>query len=231
MSIAFIRIFGSAMGFLLQIASIELIPISKSVVIIYNPFLASLLSFLIIGERLSVHDLFCFLFCTIGVIMLTDPFSDGVKDVKELFGIMLAFLSSISYNISYIALRKIRDTPISSWILVFFIMSVNLVTMPAIFLSYDMYRDKFTHYTESGWILILITGLLTLSTLYFSNLTFYYEKAGRGAAYHNFELIFTYVFDVFYMKNTFKAIEIIGASLIVVANIYLYILKSAGIIN
>lgn len=110
-------------------------------------------------------------------------------------------------------------------------MTVNLVTMPAIFLSYDNYRDKFTQFTESTWMLILLAGTLSSSTLYLANLTFYYEKTGRGAAYYNFELIFTYVFDVFYMKNTFKVIEIIGASLIVAANVYLYILKSAGIIN
>jgi len=59
---------------------------------------------------------------------------------------------------------------------------------------------------------------------------FYFEKAGRGAAYHNFELIFTYFFDVFYMKNNFKITEVIGAWLIVMANIYLYFLKSLGII-
>ncbi len=231
MGIAFIRVIGSAMGYLFTTASIELIPVSKAVVIIYNPFLASLLSFLIIGEKLSIHDLICFFFCTLGVIMLTDPFSESVKDIKEILGIMFAFLSGASYNISYIALRKIRDTPVSSWVLVLMIMVVNLVTMPAMFLTYDMYRDKFTHYTDNSWILLVIIGSLTLSTLYFANLTFYYEKAGRGAAYHNFELIFTYFFDVFYMKNTFKVIEILGASLIVVANVYLYILKSAGIIN
>ena len=231
MKIAMIRIFGSALGFIFTIASLELIPVSKTVVIVYNPFLASLTSYLLIGESMSVHDLLCFFFCTLGVVMLTDPFSGKVKDARETLGIMLAFLSSLSYNVSYVALRKIRDTPINSWILVFFIMLINLVTMPAVFLSYDIYRENFTHYSDKAWILIFMTGVLTLSTLYFTNLMFYYEKAGRGAAYTNFELIFTYVFDVFYMKNTFKMAEIIGASLIIAANIYLYILKSAGIIE
>jgi hypothetical protein len=77
----------------------------------------------------------------------------------------------------------------------------------------------------------VLTGLLTLSTLYFTNLTFYYEKAGRGAAYHNFELIYTYVFDVFYMKQTFVMRELIGAFMIIAANIYLYVLKATGTIK
>lgn len=231
MGIAFVRIIGSAMGFILTIFSLEFIPVSKTVVIVYNPFLASLVSYIMIGERMTYHDFICFALCTLGVVMLTDPFGQKIQDVREWFGIMLAFASSTSYNISYVALRKLREHPINSWILVFFIMLVNLMTMPAIFLSYDVYRNNFTHYSDKVWVLIFCTGILTLNTLYFTNLTFYYEKAGRGASYHNFELIFTYVFDVFYMKNNFKIVEILGASLIISANFFLYILKSTGIIN
>ena len=66
--------------------------------------------------------------------------------------------------------------------------------------------------------------------MYFTHLTFYYEKAGRGVSYANLELIYTYIFDVFYMKNTFRMMELIGAVLILVANVYLYILKAFGII-
>lgn len=78
---------------------------------------------------------------------------------------------------------------------------------------------------------MVLSGLLTLCTLYFTNLTFYYEKASRGAAYHNFELIYTYIFDVFYMKNTFVMREILGAFLIILSGVYLYVLKATGFIK
>ena len=146
-------------------------------------------------------------------------------------GILLATVASISFNLSYVSLRKIKNKPVSSWVLLFFIMVLNLVTMPAFFLSYDVYKNNFTHYSNEVWILLIIVGLVTLLTIYFTNLMFYYEKAGRGSAYFNFELIYTYIFDVFYMKNDFNLLELTGAWLIVIANIYIYILKSLKLID
>ncbi|CDW82290.1 membrane protein [Stylonychia lemnae] len=228
---AFIRIIGSAAGFLLMIFSLEIIPVSKTVVIVYNPFISSLISYVTIGEKMSKHDILCFLVCTVGVVLLTDPLNSKIMSYKDILGIVLALGSAVSFNLSYVALRKIKDRPVNSWVLVFYIMVINLVFMPGVFLTYDVYKNQFTHYSNEVWILIILTGILTLSTLYFTNLMFYYEKAGRGAAYSNFELIFTYFFDVFYMKNNFKFIEVIGAWLIVMANIYLYVLKSLGMLN
>lgn len=177
------------------------------------------------------HDIFSFFLCTLGVVFLTNPFSDTKNDFNEWLGIMFAFASSMSYNVSYVALRKIRDRPVNSWILVFFIMLLNLIFMPSMILTYDAYRETFTHYNDRVWIIVVLLGALTLSTLYFTNLMFYYEKAGRGAAYTNFELIYTYFFDAATMKQGFNFMELSGAGLIVLANIYLFIVKSLGIIN
>jgi drug/metabolite transporter (DMT)-like permease len=60
---------------------------------------------------------------------------------------------------------------------------------------------------------------------------FYYENAARGAAYSNFELIYTYFFDVFVMKDSFRLLEMVGAGLIIGANLYLYLLKTLGVIH
>ena len=38
---------------------------------------------------------------------------------------------------------------------------------------------------------------------HFFNLMLYNEKAGRGGAYSNFQLIYTYIFDVIYMHQSF----------------------------
>ena len=231
MKYAFIRIFGSALGYIFLVFSLEMIAISKTVVIVYNPFFASFISYMLIGEQMTNHDLFSFLLCTIGVICLTNPFSDRIHDLREWIGILSAVASSVSYNVSYVALRKIKDKPVNSWILVFFIMVLNLIFMPSMIFTYDAYRETYTHYTDKVWIIVLLLGALTLSTLYFTNLMFYYEKAGRGTAYHNFELIYTYFFDVASMKTGFYFSELAGAGLIVLANIYLFIVKSFGIIN
>ncbi len=144
----------------------------------------------------------------------------------------MATLASLSFNLSYMALRKLKTTPISSWTLVFHIMLINLLTMPSAFLSEDQI-DPETHpttYTGLIWLLLFLIGLLTVSTLYFTHLTFYYETAARGSAYNNFQLIYTYLFDVWVMQSHFCSIEIIGAVCIIVGNLYLYVLKTLGFI-
>ncbi len=71
---AFMRVFGSASGFMLEVFAIELIPLSKAILIVNNPFITSIITYILIGESTSKHDLFCFGVCTVGVIFLTNPF-------------------------------------------------------------------------------------------------------------------------------------------------------------
>jgi drug/metabolite transporter (DMT)-like permease len=49
---AAVRIFGSALGFIFQIFSLEMIPISKAVILIYNPFITAITTYLCIGEQI-----------------------------------------------------------------------------------------------------------------------------------------------------------------------------------
>ena len=72
-----IRVLGSCFGFMLEIFALEFISVSKTVLIINNPFLTSIISYIVIGELSSKHDFFCFLMCTIGVLLLTDPFGEN----------------------------------------------------------------------------------------------------------------------------------------------------------
>jgi drug/metabolite transporter (DMT)-like permease len=98
----------------------------------------------------------------------------------------LALLSSLSFNLSYMALRKMKSKQVNSWILVFYIMIVNLFTMPTAFLFSEARSHYMTAYTEVIWLFLFLIGALTVSTLYFTHQTFYYETAARGSAYYNF---------------------------------------------
>jgi hypothetical protein len=77
----------------------------------------------------------------------------------------------------------------------------------------------------------MLIGALTVSTLYFTHQTFYYETAARGSAYSNFELVYTYLFDVWVMKSHFCMTEFFGASFIICGNMYIYIMKTFGYIT
>lgn len=95
----------SFIGFAFQVFSLKFISVSKSVIIIYNPFITSIIAYLLIGESMTKHDIFCFLACTMGVICLTNPFSESSYDINEILGISFAILASISFNIGYCSLR------------------------------------------------------------------------------------------------------------------------------
>jgi drug/metabolite transporter (DMT)-like permease len=76
---AFGRVFGSFIGFMLEILSLDYICTSKSVLIINNPLITSILSYVILREKSGKHDLICFIMCTFGVVLLTNPFSNGAS--------------------------------------------------------------------------------------------------------------------------------------------------------
>jgi hypothetical protein len=78
-------------------------------------------------------------------------------------------------------------------------MITNLFLMPSCLLAYDAKNSTLMHYTDKVWIILILVGSLTVASLYFTLLTFYYENAARGSAYFSFELIYTFTFDVFIM--------------------------------
>ena len=73
---------------------------------------------------------------------------------------------------------------------------------------------------------LLFIGIVTVAGNYCVNKTLQYEKAARATAYYNLELIYTFAFDVFVMNSRFTHFEILGLLLIILANIYMYIVNS-----
>jgi len=75
-TLVFFRVIFSLLGFLFECMATEYIAISKVVIFAYNPFITSIQLYLLLGETLSIYDFASFGMCLIGVIILTDPFSE-----------------------------------------------------------------------------------------------------------------------------------------------------------
>ena len=103
-----IRCITGFFGFATEFFAVKFTDLSKIVIILYNPFLTSLMSFLLIGERVNRHDLFSFFLGVTGIALLTDPFSN-IKGINDLIGCFLAFLSAVIFNLGFIALRKVKS--------------------------------------------------------------------------------------------------------------------------
>jgi drug/metabolite transporter (DMT)-like permease len=94
-------------GFAIEFFSAKYTDLSKIVIILYNPFLTSIMSYLIIGETVSRHDLLSFLLGVVGIAFLTDPF-EHLKGIDDLIGISLALLTAVIFNIGFISLRHVK---------------------------------------------------------------------------------------------------------------------------
>lgn len=113
-----IRCITAFSGFAVEFFSIIFTDLSKMVIILYNPFLTSIMSYLLIGETVNKHDILSFFLGVIGIALLTDPFATR-KNENDLLGIMLAFLSAVIFNLGFIAIRKVKSE-LNSWQIVFF---------------------------------------------------------------------------------------------------------------
>ncbi len=103
-----IRCVTGFLGFATEFFAVKFTELSKIVIILYNPFLTSLMSFLIIGERVNRQDLLAFFLGVVGIALLTDPFSN-MKGINDLIGLTLAVLSAVIFNLGFIALRKVKS--------------------------------------------------------------------------------------------------------------------------
>jgi drug/metabolite transporter (DMT)-like permease len=102
-----IRVVAGFVGFAIEFFAAKYTDLSKLVIVLYNPFLTSLMSFLLIGETVTKHDLFSFLLGVVGIALLTDPFSN-MKGMDDIIGIFLALASAVIFNIGFIALRHVK---------------------------------------------------------------------------------------------------------------------------
>jgi drug/metabolite transporter (DMT)-like permease len=210
-------------GFAAEFFAAKFTDLSKVVIILYNPFLTSLMSFLIIGERVTRHDLLSFLLGVIGIALLTDPFSN-LKGLEDLVGCGLALLSAVIFNVGFIALRKVKRD-LDSWQIVFYFTVTNMLLSPFSFMAEQALDRTPTVYEFEGQSLaiVFLIGVLTVLGNFCVNKTLFYEKAGRATAYYNLELLYTFLFDVLVSRSRFSVSETSGVLLIVAANLYMYL--------
>ena len=128
-----IRCITGFFGFATEFFAVKFTELSKIVIILYNPFLTSLMSYLIIGEKVNKSDLLSFFLGVTGIALLTDPFSD-LKGINDFIGCALAVMSAIIFNLGFIALRKVKSQ-LNSWQIVFYFTVTNMLLSPFSFIA------------------------------------------------------------------------------------------------
>lgn len=167
-----IRCIAGFMGFVFELFSFYFTDLSKVVIILYNPFLASLMGYLLIQEKVTKHDLIAFFVGVIGVALLTNPFSN-YKGWSDMIGIALAFLSAVVFQIGFIALRKVKKD-LNSWHIVYYFQLASLIGCPWFMVAQNIYETKprvvYQFELQSG-LLLLFIGLVSVAGNYCINKT------------------------------------------------------------
>jgi drug/metabolite transporter (DMT)-like permease len=86
------------------------------------------MSYFLIGETVTKHDLLAFFLGVTGIALLTDPFS-SMKGYNDVIGIFLALLSSVIFNLGFISVRFAKEH-LKSWQIVFYFTITNMMLSP-----------------------------------------------------------------------------------------------------
>lgn len=104
-----IRVIGTTCAHLLIFMALRLTSTSKVILIFENPFLTSILAYMIIGERITMHELIVFCMSTVGIVMLSRSNKKGQAEMGfsgELLGVVLCLIAALLANLSTLALRQ-----------------------------------------------------------------------------------------------------------------------------
>lgn len=114
-----IRAITAAVGIYIQALAMLFTDVTKVVIVFYSPFIPSLMSYLLIGEKVSQRDIFFFFISFLGMAFIMNPF-DNIKGVSDIFGVVLAILASTIFTIGLIAVRKVKHR-LNMWSLPFYV--------------------------------------------------------------------------------------------------------------
>ena len=65
------RVIGTTFAHLLIFCALKMTSTSKVILIFENPFLTSIMAYLLIGEKITVHEIVVFCMSTVGIVMLS----------------------------------------------------------------------------------------------------------------------------------------------------------------
>ena len=172
-----------------------------------------LFSHFILNEKVGNFDYICLFFCFIGVLCVLRPGINFFDDTN--YGILSIFvlLSALFKACEDIILRYIGKkthflyTPLLYCIVGFFIYLIQVV----LFKDNNELIIKMSLY---DWGIICIIAFLAVSYQSLMALGFRNEKAGRASMINYFQILFTFLADIFIFKRETVFLDYIGILLI-----------------
>lgn len=219
----FVRIFvlslaGAATPLLLYTAYFHLSTGMTTTVHFLYPAMVALISVIFFRVKLSVKTLLCLVLCVGGVLLMLDP-----SGKWSAFGLMIAFLSSVTWALYIVLLDQFRIEGVSSEQMIFYIAMNSFI----IILIYGLCTGSLSfELTPVGWLGALATSLViaVLGSLFFA-MGVRHTDAQVSAIASTLEPITCIVVGVLFLHEPISVRAGIGAALILTAVILLSVGK------
>lgn len=191
------------------------------------PVFVIILAYFILGEAITVLQIFTGLLALLGVVFVSKPKfilnlieSSSNVDINY-SGIGLAIVAAVSTAFGMIMLRKLKTTPVHVVVLWFSL----LTTVSAFGTLYFVDRFVWPQDTVT-WLWLLAIGLAGIGDQLFMTLAFKHESAGVVSVSRTMTIVLAFVWDTLLLNVTVHWTSILGSSLVTVAVILLGISKS-----
>lgn len=186
------------------------LPLADAIVLFYtNPIFAALLSFLMLGERVTLRGAACILASLTGVVLVSKPSfmfaqTTGLDPVNTTIALTAAFFAGLSYVIMHDLGR--REHPLV------IVMALYLVSAP-ISLAFSLPGWQWPNMYD----LLLIAGIGTLTQFgqFYLTRGLSVETAGRATAMANIHVVFVALWGVLFFGEIPDHAGLFGTLLIV----------------
>ncbi len=194
-----------ALAFLSLVATIDLLPLSSAILLMYTfPAFAALFSALFYGERISMLQVVCIFGTLLGVAVLL-----GFSPKGHLLGETLGLLAGMLSGIAVCVITKLRETNGPVIIYFYFCLVGALLVFPPFMV------DPRLPVTGRGWILVLaLVVILTVAQL-LMNQGFKYCRSWEGGLFLSTEAFFTSAAGICFMGDPLTRRFWVGGMLIV----------------
>lgn len=183
-------------------------------IVFMSPFIITILSALLLKEKIGLHRILALIGGFIGVLVLIGPHLES-----EFTGMLFAFAGMTSASIAAIVIRKIGREKVTT-LFAFVPFLSNVLVYPALMVT----LPGNIHIPDNPWMLI---GPLMMGALAFAGFMFYSYGLTRAsetavvAPFHYTQMIWGVLFGFFMFRDVPSINTIIGSAVILSAGLYL----------
>eukprot|EP01132_Coremiostelium_polycephalum_P007717 gene7717-9491_t len=198
--------------------TLSVLPLSEAVIISFtSPVITAALAAVILKERWGPFEALCAVLSLAGVVIISKPgflFGSETSDPElpghlKLVYILVGVGGACFTAFSYIAVRVIGPGT-NPFVLGFYFSLVSSITMlPATFIF-----QEFVWPDWKGWLIISIIGVIATIAQTAANRGIQLEKAAKAAAMNYLQIIFTFLWEIIFLKERIDLWTMVGAGLI-----------------